>query len=935
MAVYNVDTDGVSRTYATLAAALAALPATFTEDNYIHLYASTGAADTTAPGTLAFNTTTDYRLYVVGHAGYVFAPSGSTRWTMAPSSNTYYGNITVQGVSFEKTGMSANYQSIVQVSTYRNGQIRFLGNRFLGQDIGGTYRDRLIDINIDPTYSATIVIANNVIIGRSTAVSAANNLIYSTLAGNTYIYANTLKGYMSNNANANAVWKDNAIKTTNAPAAVNAESDYNMFSGAFTFGGTNDEQGRTFVFVDEAGFDFHLASSDTGAMDAGTSLSSDAHYVLTTDADGVTRADPPDCGAFELSESSSISGDVSQDSGASDLSASGSIAGSAEGISGSVTQEAVSSSHAATGTVTTPSKIIIDHTAVDKYAYIPESHKTAIKQKWISVPGESHAGGYRAGLNYLEAIDASFAVNVTTEGTPEMPTSDHLRASGATWGDVTHATLWRYYYGEEDWFTNAAALAQTKVFLQYAHDQGFGLSAVGFGWCWDMSWHHTTPTVAKDPVYKCGWCGASELGPEGDLAWGLDAADTAVTGNSVCMDSYLNATREYIAYCDAHGISTKVFFTTGPVDGYSGENGYQRHVKHEYIRNDVNLNGGILFDYADIEAWDNAGSQNLQSWTDGDGVAHPYQMIAADNLLNFDGTDGSGTTGYHIGERGALRLGKAIWVMLAMMDGWDGVVGPVGGITQESPPSDQEATGYLIDPLQGAVDQVSSISIQDVLGAIEYTVDLAVEQEGSPSSQNVFGEILYVIDMITHIEGIPGDQSGTGAVADPLLDIYGIISQEGASSDQDIVGYVQQVPSALIEVDIEEGPQFIVSITEEGSNVSASSPIILDSIEELSTKAVVVSFSYLSGGVSVDATPKTLTWSLRNLNDEIVNSRENVPILVIGTSITIVLSGEDLNIDGSGELRKLVIRGTYDSGLGDDLPFTKEIRFPVLKVSGL
>lgn len=667
MANYLVDTDGVSQTYATLAAALAALPATFTEDNHIELYASTGTADTTAPGTLAFNTTSGYRLYITGHAGYSFKPSGATKWVIAPSTNTYYGNITVQGMFFEKTGMSANYQGIVQVSTYRNGQIRFLGNRFLGQDIGSTYRDRLIDINIDPAYSATLVIANNVIIGRSTSASTANTLIYSTLAGNAFIYANTLKGYCTNNANANAIWKDNVIKTTYAPATVNAESDYNMLSGAFTFGGTNDEQGRTFVFVDEAGFDFHLGSSDTGAQDAGVSLASDSHYALTTDYDGVTRGDPPDAGAFEY-VAAGVTAVGDEDAPAATESGAAYATVTATGD-----EAAPVATEAGTADVTTPiTVLIIDHEAVAKYSIIPESYKTSVKQKWLSVPGESHAGGYRAGLNLLEAADASFAVNVTESGTPEMPTSEHLRASGASWGDYNHATLWRYYYGEEDWYTNAAALAQTKVFLQYAHDNGFGLSAVGFGWCWDMSWHHTTPTVAKDPVYKCGWCGASEAGPEGDLAWGLDAADTAVTGNSVCMDTYLNATREYIAYCDAHSIPTQVFFTTGPVDSYSGENAYQRHVKHEYIRNDVETNGGVLFDYADIEAWDDAGNQKTLSWTDGDGAAHSYQYIADDNLLNLDGSDGSGTTGYHIGERGALRLGKALWVMLAMLDGWDG-----------------------------------------------------------------------------------------------------------------------------------------------------------------------------------------------------------------------------------------------------------------------
>ena len=56
-------------------------------------------------------------------------------------------------------------------------------------------------------------------------------------------------------------------------------------------------------------------------------------------------------------------------------------------------------------------------------------------------------------------------------------------------------------------------------------------------------------------------------------AWGLDDADNSVTGNSVNLDTYLEATQQYIDYCSANSIPTKVFFTTGPVDIYDGESG--------------------------------------------------------------------------------------------------------------------------------------------------------------------------------------------------------------------------------------------------------------------------------------------------------------------------------------------------------------------------
>lgn len=934
MANYYVDTDGVSQTYASLADALAALPTTFTEDYHIYCVASTGVADTKTIGAATYNTTASYRLYIHGSSSYRLEFSNADRWYIYHATSTSYLNITVTGVRFIKAAMSANYQQIIFVSGLRNGQLRLIGNTFIGANVDGTYRDRMIDLDCNPTYSYSVVMVNNIIIGRSTSASTANSVVYNTQATRLYAYYNTLKGHKASGAaNANAIWKNNIIKTTVASDSVSTSSNYNMHSGAFTMGGANDQQGRTFSFVDESNFDFHLSPSDTGAKNAGISLSGDSLYPVTTDADGVTREDPPDAGAFELIEQTAITGSVTQDALTGDQSISGSIFENLPEISGTVSQDSSVSSQEGTGTVTDPSILIIDHNVVALYSDIPEEYKTAIKQKWLSVPGESHSGGYRTGLALLEALDPSFAVNVAESGTPEMPTSSYLRASRATWGDLTHATGWRYEYGEEDWFTSAAALAQTKTFLQYAHDQGFGLSAVGFGWCWDETGHNA-PTTAKDPVYKCGWAGSSVGGPEGDLPWGLDAADSSITGNSVCMDTYLNATQEFIDYCAANSINTKVFFTTGPVDNLlATENAYQRFLKHERIRDYVNTNGGILFDYADILCWDDAGNERTTSWTDGDGGVHTFQHIAADNLLNLDGSDGSGNA-YHIGERGALRLGKALWVMLAMADGWEGSDRATGDVSIDSPASDQSATGFLVDPIYGIVSQESSSGVQDISGNSLPPLDFSVTTQSPVGDTTSTGSVLPVLEFAIDLTGSTGNMDLAGSVADPLLDIDAVVSLDGNGGTQSVVGAVQQIPLALIDISVEEGPYFVVGVTEEGSTVSTASPIMLEAIEELSAKVITVSFSYMNG-TAIPTIPKTLTWSLRDLNDAVVNGRENVPISVIGTSVSIVLSGEDLNIDGSGELRKLVLRGTYDSELGNDLPFTKEIRFPVLKVSGL
>ena len=313
--------------------------------------------------------------------------------------------------------------------------------------------------------------------------------------------------------------------------------------------------------------------------------------------------------------------------------------------------------------------IIIDHRSVALYDQIPAEYIESIKKKWLTVPGESHSMGYRLGLQLLEQQDARFDVNVQESGTPEGPTSAHMRVSKASWGDVTRATGWRYSYGEEDWYTSEAAVNRTLAFLTYAHENGLPIGAIGFGWCWDTTWHNP-PAGEPDPVHHVRWAGSSAGGPEGDLRWGLDAEDTALTGNSVSMDTYLAATQKYSDHCRTKGYETKVFFTTSPADGYKGESGYQRHLKHEHIRQYVAKSAGeCLFDYADILAWSNGGEENLQTWRNSAGDDKKFQMIHADNMLDLDGTYKE--DGDHIGQRGALRLGKALWVMMARQAGWD------------------------------------------------------------------------------------------------------------------------------------------------------------------------------------------------------------------------------------------------------------------------
>ncbi|MBE0674416.1 MAG: Ig-like domain-containing protein, partial [Bacteroidales bacterium] len=312
-------------------------------------------------------------------------------------------------------------------------------------------------------------------------------------------------------------------------------------------------------------------------------------------------------------------------------------------------------------------QIIADHTVVDRYDDIPSNWIDSVKKMHIAILGTSHGRAYDAGLALLEAIDPKYAVNVSWL---EAETSSYLRFS-TTWNALSG---WGTQGPEEEhWHTWKAWPEGTEPgekdtvpnIITRSHTLNRPIDVIGFGWCVDMMSSYTSLT--RDPVYKVKWMGPSVGGPDGSKAWGLDADDYSITRNRVSLDTYLEATKWFQDYCDARGYDTKVIFTTGVADSviYYGEPSYQRYIKNEYMRAYVKADPSrVLLDYEDIVCYDDGSTTPHTAVWSYDGVDYVYPLITPRNSIPFEG--------YHISRAGALRLGKAIWWMMARIAGWDG-----------------------------------------------------------------------------------------------------------------------------------------------------------------------------------------------------------------------------------------------------------------------
>ena len=109
---------------------------------------------------------------------------------------------------------------------------------------------------------------------------------------------------------------------------------------------------------------------------------------------------------------------------------------------------------------------------------------------------------------------------------------------------------------------------------------------------------------------------------------------------------------------------------------------------------------------------------------------------------------------------------------------------------------------------------------------------------------------------------------------------------------------------------------------------------LTEKVNERSTAILSVTFKDSDGALVV---PKSATWTLSDGDNAVVNSRSEVPISPLASTVHIVLHGDDLALPVPRErTRRVLVEAIYDSATyGIDLPMNEEFEFNIVDLRSL